>query len=924
MSSNPYDISTDQLKIPNRANTPSLKFCSKTIEETTSELNTDIKLGLTNNQDVLNRKSIYGSNELNNNEEESLVWKFIQSFYQDPLILLLIGSAIISFWMGNKDDAISITLAITIVVTVGFVQEYRSEKSLEALNKLVPAEAKLTRNGNTSHVLASTLVPGDLVHFAQGDRIPADIRLTDAVYLSIDESNLTGENRPVKKTTEIVTIKDPGVTDRTDIAYMGTLVRDGHGSGIVVGTGAQTVFGTVFEMMSEIEKPKTPLQQAMDKLGKDLSVFSFIIIGIICLIGIFQGRSWLDMFQISVSLAVAAIPEGLPIIVTVTLALGVLRMAKQKAIVKRLPSVETLGSVNVICSDKTGTLTQNHMTVTKIWTTDFKGSFNTPFLVVERLDDNTLHHQLTDNIRKVLECGNICNNARYSTENEKYVGNPSDIALVECLPHFGLEDIRGQRERIYEMPFSSNRKYMAVCVHTGDMEKSETFAKGATEKVLSHCTRYFDESGNSKPLTDEIKQQIHEKSKMLANDGLRVLGFAQNNKKFINEKPGENQEPQELIFCGLIGMKDPPRPNVHKSISMLMKGGVHVIMITGDSPSTAMNIAKQIGMPITGEHSVMTSDQLESLKEGTALSEAIHNVSVFARTTPEDKVTIVKALQRRGDIVAMTGDGVNDAPALKLADIGIAMGKNGTDVAKEAADMVLTDDDFSTILSAIEEGKGIFHNIQNFITFQLSTSIAALTLIALSTFFGLPNPLNAMQILWINILMDGPPAQSLGVEPVDHEVMNKPPRKRDDKILTNSLLKRVLQSAIIIIIGTLYIFIKEMTDGEVTARDTTMTFTCFVFFDMFNALACRSYTKSIFQMGLNNQMFNFAVLGSLVGQFCAIYIPFFQSIFQTESLSLGDILHLLILTSTVFIADEIRKFLLRRKTITTNNYNYGV
>ncbi|KAI5959721.1 PMR1 [Candida pseudojiufengensis] len=924
MSSNPYDINTDQLKLPHRANTPSLKFCSKTIEETASELNTDIKLGLTNNQDVLNRKSIYGSNELNNKEEESLIWKFIQSFYQDPLILLLIGSAIISFWMGNKDDAISITLAITIVVTVGFVQEYRSEKSLEALNKLVPAEAKLTRNGNTSHVLASTLIPGDLVHFSQGDRIPADIRLTNAVYLTIDESNLTGENRPVKKTTDIVTMKDPGVTDRTDIAYMGTLVRDGHGSGIVVGTGAQTVFGTVFEMMSEIEKPKTPLQQAMDKLGKDLSVFSFIIIGIICLIGIFQGRSWLDMFQISVSLAVAAIPEGLPIIVTVTLALGVLRMAKQKAIVKRLPSVETLGSVNVICSDKTGTLTQNHMTVTKIWTTDFKGSFNTPFLIVERLDDNTLHHQLTDNIKKVLECGNICNNARYSTENEKYVGNPSDIALVECLPHFGLEDIRGQTERIYELPFSSNRKYMAVCVHSGDMNKSETFAKGATERILNQCTKYFDEQGNIKPLTEEIENQIHEKSKTLANDGLRVLAFAQNNKKFINEKD-ENSQPQELIFSGLIGMKDPPRPNVNKAISMLMNGGVHVIMITGDSPSTAMNIAKQIGMPITGDHSVMTSDQLESLKEGSdALSEAIHNVSVFARTTPEDKVTIVKALQRRGDIVAMTGDGVNDAPALKLADIGIAMGKNGTDVAKEAADMVLTDDDFSTILSAIEEGKGIFHNIQNFITFQLSTSIAALTLIALSTFFGLPNPLNAMQILWINILMDGPPAQSLGVEPVDHEVMNKPPRKRNDKILTNSLIKRVLQSACIIILGTLYIFIKEMKDGEVTARDTTMTFTCFVFFDMFNALSCRSYTKSIFTMGLNNQMFNFAVLGSIIGQFCAIYIPFFQSIFQTESLSFNDILHLIILTSTVFIADEIRKFLLRRKTITTNNYNYGV
>ncbi|KAF6069148.1 calcium-transporting P-type ATPase, PMR1-type [Candida albicans] len=691
MSANPYDI--EHKLPPQRANTPSLKYSQKSIEETAADLQTDIKLGLTNSQDVLNRRSIHGINELNGDEEESLLWKFISSFYQDPLILLLIGSAVISFWMGNKDDAISITLAITIVVTVGFVQEYRSEKSLEALNKLVPAEAKLTRTGSTSSVLASVLVPGDLVHFSQGDRIPADIRLTEAVHLTIDESNLTGENRPVKKTVDTVNSSDPAVTERTDIAFMGTLVRDGHGSGIVVATAGQTVFGSVFEMMSDIEKPKTPLQQAMDKLGKDLSIFSFIVIGIICLIGIFQGRSWLDMFQISVSLAVAAIPEGLPIIVTVTLALGVLRMARQKAIVRRLPSVETLGSVNVICSDKT----------------------------VERLDDNTLHHQLTSNMHKVLECGNICNNARYSTESEKYVGNPSDIALVECLPHFGLEDMRGQKQRLYELPFSSNRKYMAVCVHTGDIEKSETIAKVPPRKYCNF-----------------VIESIHEKSRSLARDGLRVLAFAKNNKKF-DEK---TTEPTDLVFCGLIGMKDPPRPKVGQSIARLMQGGVHVIMITGDSPTTAVNC------------------QTNRLSE-EALTKAIHDVSVFARTTPEHKVTIVKALQRRGDIVAMTGDGVNDAPALKLADIGIAMGKNGTDVAKEAADMVLTDDDFSTILSAIEEGKGIFNNIQNFITFQLSTSIAALTLVALSTFFGLPNPLNAMQILWINILMDGPPASLL-------------------------------------------------------------------------------------------------------------------------------------------------------------------
>jgi Ca2+-transporting ATPase len=890
------------------------RFLQRSVADTVRELDTDPLRGLSLGQISL-RRALHGVNELSGDEEESLVSKFAANFYGDPLILLLIGSAAVSFWMGNVEDAVSITLAIFIVVTVGFVQEYRSEKSLEALTKLVPAEAKLTREGNTLTVLASTLVPGDLVHVLQGDRVPADLRLTDAVHLQIDESNLTGEGQPMEKESEA---SHPG---QSTIAFMGTLVRDGHGLGIVVATAKQTQFGAVFEMMNSIEKPKTPLQQAMDKLGKDLLVFLFVVIAVICLIGVVQGRLWLEMFQILVLLAVAAIPEGLPIIVTVTLALGVLRMAKSRAIVKRLPLVETLGSVNVICSDKTGTLTQNHMTVTKLWTADYAGLFGGVFLEVDRLAGDKLALQLTPNARKLLECANLCNNSRFLSETEKFIGNPLDVALVEVLRHFGLEDVRGTRHRVAEHPFLLRTKYMAVLVHLGDTAKLEVLCKGAIEKVVEMSGRYLDARGEIKPLTEEVRLQVLGHADAMAAEGLRVLGFARGSGALDAPVLGAAAAPKNLVLCGLCGMNDPPRPNVHQLIALLMKGGVHVVMITGDLPTTAVNIARQIGMPCHSDSAVMTGAQLETLGV-EALADAIHNVLIFARTTPENKVTIVKAFQRRGDIVAMTGDGVNDAPALKLADIGIAMGKQGTDVAKEAADMVLTDDDFLTILGAIEEGKGIFANIRNFIAFQLSTLIAALSLIALLTFFGLPNPLNAMQILWINIIMDGPPAQSLGVEPVDHEVMLKPPRRRDDKILTPAVVKRVLQLAAMIIVGTMYVYIREMNeDNDVTKRDTTMTFTCFVLFDMFNALSCRHQTKLIFEVGFtNNQMFNLAVGGSLLGQVCAIYVPFFQRVFQTEALSLGDLCYLVAVTSTVFLLDEARKWWLRGKR--TQGYSY--
>ncbi|GBF59553.1 calcium-transporting ATPase [Trichophyton mentagrophytes] len=988
-------------------------------EEVASRLATSLAHGLSP-ADADARLLQHGPNELPHDDPEPLWLRFLKQF-KEPLILLLLASAAISFLMQNYDDAVSITLAVTIVVSVGFVQEYRSEKSLEALSRLVPHFAHLIRNVPTTGfgalptttkeeeeeyemvnltnapahpagpsakasttVTATTLVPGDLIIFSTGDRIPADVRITSAADLTIDESNLTGENEPVHKVSNSLgqplkqfqdgkvspfydspaagTVgTDLRLNEQHNIAFMGTLVRSGHGQGIVIATGPNTEFGSISASLQDIESPRTPLQLSMDRLGQELSYMSFIVIGIIVVIGLIQGRKLLDMFTIGVSLAVAAIPEGLPIIVTVTLALGVLRMANRGAIVRRLPSVETLGSVNVVCSDKTGTLTLNHMTVTKMWHFDN----DEPFEVNK--EHTALN--LTPAARTIMRVGNIANNSRLSRAHanspataasaavlsstmdsssgavkSRWVGQPTDVAILDMLDMLGEDDVRDVISgRISETPFSSERKWMGVIVASANSTDNAinnggsdmAYIKGAVEEVLKRCDTYLTKDGREVILDEQRRKDAKAAAESMAQEGLRVLGFASGPIRSHNatsKLTASNDEKRYtgLIFSGLVGMNDPPRKDVHKSIRRLMAGGVKVIMITGDAETTAVAIAKKLGMPINSSSAVrpvLRGDEIDHMNT-EELAQAISGTSIFARTSPEHKMKIVKALQSRGDVVAMTGDGVNDAPALKKADIGISMGKLGTDVAKEAADMILTDDDFSTILRAIEQGKGIFYNIQNFITFQLSTSVAALSLVLLSTGLGFKNPLNAMQILWINILMDGPPAQSLGVEPVDPSIMVRPPRSKHARVLTKPLIRRVLTSACFIMVGTLAVYVHQMADHTdeisgvhsriVTRRDTTMTFTCFVLFDMFNALTCRSESKSLLRGEISltsNKMFNYAVLGSLFGQACVIYLPILQGIFQTESLGFWDLFCLVCISSSVFWADEVRKYLLWKRKV---------
>uniref|UniRef100_A0A672GRA8 Calcium-transporting ATPase n=2 Tax=Salarias fasciatus TaxID=181472 RepID=A0A672GRA8_SALFA len=866
------------------------------VNEAAYVLQADLQVGLTQ-EEVVRRRAFHGWNEFDISEEEPL-WKKYISQFKDPLILLLLSSAVISVLMHQFDDAISITVAIIIVVTVAFVQEYRSEKSLEELGKLVPPQCHCIREGSLEQLLARELVPGDTVCLSVGERVPADLRLFEATDLSVDESSLTGETTPCTKSTSHQPPASNGdMASRSNIAFMGTLVRCGKAKGIVIGTGENSEFGEVFKMMQAEEAPKTPLQKSMDLLGKQLSLYSFGIIGVIMLVGWLQGKKTLDMFTIGVSLAVAAIPEGLPIVVTVTLALGVMRMVKKRAIVKKLPIVETLGCCNVICSDKTGTLTRNEMTVTQIFTSDgFHAEvtgvgYNGAGEVL--VNGEVVHGIACPSVSRVVEVGCVCNDS--VIRNYSLLGRPTEGALLSLAMKMGMESVRQEYIRVKEHPFTSEQKWMAVCcVHRTQQDKPGLYyMKGAYEQVIRFCSSY-NSQGTTLPLSHQQRELYQQQISYMGSAGLRVLAFA------------SGLEMGKLTFVGLVGIIDPPRSGVKEAVATLISSGVAIKMITGDSQETAVSIASRLGLFSKGCQ-CLSGEEVDHL-DLQQLSNIVPRIAVFYRASPRHKLKIVKSLQNIGAVVAMTGDGVNDAVALKAADIGVAMGQTGTDVCKEAADMILVDDDFQTIMSAIEEGKGIYNNIKNFVCFQLSTSIAALTLISLATLMNFPNPLNAMQILWINIIMDGPPAQSLGVEPVDSDVIRKPPRNVRDSIITRSLMVKVLVSALIIVSGTLFVFWWELRDNVITPRDTTMTFTCFVFFDMFNALSSRSQTRMVHEMGLcSNRTFCWAVLASIMGQLLVIYFPPLQNVFQTESLSLFDLLFLLSLTSSVCVVSEFIK-----------------
>jgi Ca2+-transporting ATPase len=908
---------------------------SETIKSVAKKLSVEISKGLTVERSQ-RRIEKYGYNELKEAQGETLFHRIIKQF-KDFLIIILIAASLVSMFVGEITDSLVIIAIVIVNAVLGIVQEGKAEKALEALKKMSAPNAKILRNGKIEILPARMLVPGDIVLIEAGDIVPADIRIIESVNLKIDEASLTGESVPVQKDADALVGDDAGIGDRENMAYMSTIVTYGRGSGIVVNTGGNTEIGKIAGKIQEIHDEKTPLQQNLDVLGKWLGVACLGICIVVFVIGILRGGKLLDMFMTSVSLAVAAIPEGLPAVVTIVLALGMKRMVERNAVVRKLLAVETLGSVDVICSDKTGTLTQNEMTVVRLYSggknIKVEGKGYNPKGEFISESDEKIDPKDDPDFRLLLLAGMLCNDASINLRDDgkwSIIGDPTEAALVVAAEKAGYmkDEANKLYPRVHEIPFDSGRKMMTTFHSDFQISSSGqngkraganiiSFTKGAPDIVVKRCRRYYTD-GRACILDDKTREEIGKVNSGFAKMALRVLACACRQYDIVPENAVSEAVENDMVFIGLIGMIDPARAEVKDAIKVCKRAGIKPVMITGDYKETAAAIAEELDL-MEKNDGVLSGQDIDSMSDEQLLK-VVENTSVYARVSPEHKVRILEAFKKNGHIASMTGDGVNDAMALKKADIGVAMGITGTDVAKGAADIVLTDDNFASIVAAVEEGRIIYSNIRKFVFFLLSCNVGEVLIVFVSMLLGYPIPLVPIQILWLNLITDSFPALALGTEKGEPDIMDMKPRKPGEPILNKPMIIGITVQSAALLAAVLGAYIAALnrypdyiTNSSHLMYARTYAFATLITAELIRSYSSRSERATIFKMGiLTNRMLVWASLVSFGLLLLVIYIPFMRPIFNTIYLSFTDWITILIFCTIPFLSGELYKLIIRR------------